>query len=677
MSVSDSEQFDIQQLISRLPGSYYRARNDQFWTIEYISPSIMEMVGYASEALTDNQELAFVELIHPDDRSYCEQVVAAALEQNQPFSLQYRVKARDGRERWCWEQGTGRWDEQLQCYILEGFLTDVTEQREREQKLSSLVSKQQRSLEQQHHLLEQYRRAVDAGCIVSKTDATGKITFVNDEFCRISGFSREELLGQTHTLVRHPETPPALFGDMWRTIRSGSVWKGVIRNRSYSGHDYYVNSTIIPFFNEEGQICEFMSLRHDVTDLMEKESLLRRQTTDTLTGLPNRQKLQADIEHQAQCTLALINVIDFSEVNEYFGYRVGDRLLQHLAVVLDGCLLADMQLYRLAGDEFAVLSLGAISAEAFTGFCQRMIQQVSQHTMPHDGQELSISVAVGAASGSNAFIEADIALHTARAGQRSFELFDGESSLREQIESNIRWVRRIRDAIYNNRIHLYAQPIICSYTGKVAKYECLMRLEDEDGQVYTPWFFLEAAKRARLYTCLTRLVIRQAFSFFAKRKEVFSINLTAHDMLDHATVEFLLSEAQRLGVADRLVLELVESEGIENFEQVSQFLARARAIGCRIAVDDFGTGYSNFEYLLKLDIDFIKIDGSLIRQVDQDGNARMVAETVVDFARRLGLKTVAEFVHNDSVKVTAEEIGVDYLQGFLLGEPVPLAEIER
>lgn len=675
MSVSEPGDLDIRSLVERLPGVYYRCRNDENWTMVNMTPGIEQIAGYPTESLLNNRDLNFADLIHPDDRVFCQQVVDEALNANRPFSLQYRIISRDGRLRWCWEHGIAVYDNRGVLQWLEGFIADISDLREKESCLLAQVAGHRREVVFHQRLLEQYKSAVDSSAIVSKTDVDGHITYVNGEFCRISGFSTDELIGATHALVRHPDTPDSTFVDMWRTIRSGNIWKGVIKNRNKSGHTYYVNSTMVPIFDETGAICEFMSVRHDVTDLVEKESQLRRQTTDALTGLPNRQKLLADLKDAERCSLALVNIIDFSEINEYFGYRTGDRLLQYLAVRLDAHLQEGMQLYRLAGDEFAVLGAADKLESSFEDFCHHLIKVVEQQALQVDEQEFSISIAVGAASGDNAFIEADIALHCARDNQRSFEMFDGESRLKQQIESNIRWVKRIRDAISDDRIQVYAQPIINASTGVASKYECLMRLQAEDGKVYTPYFFLESAKRARLSTALTRIVIRKAFEFFAQRNDDFSINLTAHDILDSETAELLLQRAVEQGVASRLILELVESEGIENFEQVSQFLGRARAIGCRIAVDDFGTGYSNFEYLLKLEIDYIKIDGSLIRHVDTDRNSRVVAETVVDFARRLELETVAEFVHSNEVKAVVEEMGVDYLQGFLLGEPAPLDQL--
>ena len=521
-------------------------------------------------------------------------------------------------------------------------------------------------------LLEQYKRAVDVSSIVSKTDPYGSITFVNDQFCRISGYSREELIGATHKLIRHPDNTELLFQDMWQTIRARKVWQGVIKNRRKDGTAYYVDSVIVPMLDPSGQINEFMSIRTDVTDLIEQQSLIERQFTDPLTGLPNRQKLTADLEADGERSFLLIDVSDFSEINEYHGYTVGDQVLKALAVMMQRLISQGTTLYHLGGDIFGVLTPQRLGVNQVTFLCNELSHRISSYPVIIEDQQFPLSVVIGAGSGASAFIEADIALHSAQEKQLAFEVYGQGSRLKKRIEDNISWVGRIRDAIQHDRIEVFAQPIISTRSGKVEKYECLMRLRDEDGEFHSPYVFLEAAKRARLYDSLTRIVIYKAFQHFSTRTEDFSINLTARDILNTETVDTLLRKAQMYELADRLIIEIVESEGIENYKQVSQFIARAKEAGCRIAVDDFGSGYSNFEYLLKLDIDFIKVDGSLIRHLDTDANTRMLSEMIVSFGQKVGAQTVAEFVHSEAVKQAAEEIGFDYLQGFHTGKPKPL-----
>ncbi|MDI3323537.1 EAL domain-containing protein [Pontibacterium granulatum] len=524
-------------------------------------------------------------------------------------------------------------------------------------------------------LLEQYKHAVDISSIVSKTDPCGVITYVNDQFCRVSGHSREELVGATHRLIRHPDNDPLLFRDMWQTIRSRKTWQGIIKNRRKDGSAYYVDSLILPVLDPDGKIAEFMSIRTDVTDLIEQQSVIQRQFTDPLTGLPNRQKLISDHAEMDEVTCLLVDVCDFSEINEYHGYQVGDRLLKALALIMNRLIHSDSVLYHLGGDQFAILTRQSLNTEQLAHMCKDLARRIAQYPVGVEEFQFPVSVVIGAASGVNAFIEADIALHSAQEKERTYEIFSPDSRLTKRIEDNISWVGRIRDAIRHDRIEVYVQPIIDALTGHVAKYECLMRLRDDEGNLHSPYVFLEAAKRARLYDNLMQIVIYKAFRHFSDRDDNFSINLSARDIYNSETVAMLLDKALEYGVAERLIIEIVESEGIENYEKVLGFISWAKKIGCRIAVDDFGSGYSNFEYLLKLDIDYIKVDGSLIKHLDSDTNTQMLSDMIVSFGRKMGAETVAEFVHSEEVKQAAIVLGFDYLQGYHTGKPVSLDEI--
>lgn len=524
-------------------------------------------------------------------------------------------------------------------------------------------------------LLEQYKHAVDISSIVSKTDPYGVITYVNDQFCKVSGYSREELVGATHRLIRHPDNDPLLFRDMWQTIRSRQSWQGVIKNQRKDGSTYYVESLILPVLDPDEKITEFMSIRTDVTDLIEQQSVIQRQYTDPLTGLPNRQKLTDDLTEMDEVTCLLIDVCDFSEINEYHGYEVGDRLLKALALMMSRLIRSDSVLYHLGGDQFAVLTRQSLNSDQLAYMCKELAGRIAQYPVGVGELKFPISVVIGAACGANALIEADIALHSAQEKERTYEIYSPGSRLTKRIEDNISWVGRIRDAIRHDRIEVYVQPIIDALTGHVEKYECLMRLRDDEGNLHSPYAFLEAAKRARLYENLMQIVIYKAFRHFSERDDDFSINLTARDIYNSETVAMLLDKALEYGVAERLIIEIVESEGIENYEKVLDFIDRAKKIGCRIAVDDFGSGYSNFEYLLKLDIDYIKVDGSLIKHLDSDSNTQMLSDMIVSFGRKMGAETVAEFVHSEEVKQTAIVLGFDYLQGYHTGKPMSLDEI--
>jgi EAL domain-containing protein (putative c-di-GMP-specific phosphodiesterase class I) len=196
-----------------------------------------------------------------------------------------------------------------------------------------------------------------------------------------------------------------------------------------------------------------------------------------------------------------------------------------------------------------------------------------------------------------------------------------------------------------------------------------MRLIDEEGAIISPYSFLDISKKSKLYINLTQSIIRKSFAYFSDKNFEFSINLTVEDIMDSNLRIFLDNELERFGSYSKVIFELVESEGIECLEEVSTFIRSMKSKGCRIAIDDFGTGYSNFDYLIKLQADFIKIDGSLIKQIAHDSNSYNVVETIVQFAKKQNIKTIAEFVSDELIAQKVIELDIDYSQGYYYGAP--------
>jgi len=203
------------------------------------------------------------------------------------------------------------------------------------------------------------------------------------------------------------------------------------------------------------------------------------------------------------------------------------------------------------------------------------------------------------------------------------------------------------------------------------KYEALVRLEDEE-KLISPYFFLEISKKTKYYTSITKTMIKKTFEMFKDKNIEFSINLTIQDILNKQIKEFIVEMIQSYNIGDCVIFEIVESESIQNFQDVIGFINEVRRFGCKIAIDDFGTGYSNFEYLLKIKADYIKIDGSLIKNIDNDLDVQIVVSTIVDFAKKMGTKTVAEFVENKAIYEKIVELGVDYSQGYYFSAPQDL-----
>ena len=529
-------------------------------------------------------------------------------------------------------------------------------------------------------LLNEYKKAVDSSSIVSKTDLNGRITYANDEFSNISGYEFSELVGKSHSLIRHPDTPSSLFKELWQTIKSKKIWKGIIKNKTKDGRDYYVNSTIVPMLDENSNIKEYMSIRSDVTDLINKEKLILKHTTDLQTGLPNRIKFIESIElNNNDIKLAIVNINGIQSINDFYGGQYGEKLIIEVANSLQELVeIENIKLFKIANDAFALLYQGQLSLKDFIEICESIKKHFDHNSFQIDNDNFDVTMTMGIAKDrKNIYVNAERALHNAYETNQDIVCYDTSADIKNNFEKNRKWVTKIKEAIRNDKIIVFAQPIISLCNTYEKKYECLIRMIDDDGTIISPYYFLEIAKSSRLYTTLTKIVIEKSFTHFSTINAAFSINLTIDDIMNEELLKYLKQAIKKYNVAHKLVLEIVESEGIENFNEVTGFIAEMKSYGCKISIDDFGTGYSNFEYLMQIDADYIKIDGSLIKNIDKDKSAQLVVELIVDFAKKLNRKTIAEYVHNEDVLKKVKEMKIDYSQGYFTGEPAILNDITK
>ncbi len=539
--------------------------------------------------------------------------------------------------------------------------------------LTHLVNKTQSELDDTIRFLDQYKMVLDESSIVSKTDAKGLITYVNDAFCNISGYTRAELIGKNHNIVRHPDTPEELFVNLWQTISSGKVWKDTFKNLSKDGREYYLKSVIAPIFDDNGEIIEYISARADVTDLITKDLIIERQLKDTLTGLRNRTAFIDDLENAAEeVTLVLLNIDHFSTINDIFGYEVGDRLLKAFAEQVDS-ILDHERIYRISVDEFAIICHDWRTDDEVQEIIPGHINELENHKYRIGEYELSVNLSGGVAMGrkKEVYNQAHMALKEAKEENVKVVFYNDNSALKEKMRNNILLTNKIKSAIDGDRIVPYFQGITDNLTRRIVKFESLIRLIEENGNVMSPYGFIEHAKKTKMYDQLTRIMITKTFAAFEQNDFEFSFNLTHHDIVSETTRMFLYDTLMTSPAADRCVFELVESEGIQNYELICDFIKTVKQHGAKIAIDDFGSGYSNFNYLSKLDVDYIKIDGSLIKNLTKDKDHLLTVESILFFARRKGIKTIAEFVDDTAVFDKLVALGIDFSQGYLFSKPNP------
>ena len=398
---------------------------------------------------------------------------------------------------------------------------------------------------------------------------------------------------------------------------------------------------------------------------------------DHLTHLPNRKKLIEILDKKDNYVFMIINIDKFQEINDLYGDKQGDVVLKEFAQFLQTQIPKECKLFRLHADEYGILFSKNFDLEFFNTFTKILIQNISKEKFYVDNGRSNIFLngTIGISYGDHSLLtNADIALKLAKKRKKNHLIYDPSMQIEHEYEQNLKWTKRIKDAIQDDKIISLFQPIVDCKTKEVIKYESLMRMIDDNGEYISPAFFLDLAKKNKLYHELTKIVINKTFNQFENSPYIVSINLSVDDILDNEIVSLIKTKLLNSNIGERIAFEIIESEGIENFDKVVEFIDDVKKFGCKISIDDFGTGYSNFEYLMKLKVDYIKIDASMIKNIDSNKESEIITETIVDFAKKLNIKTIGEFVCSKPVFDKVVDIGVDYAQGYYFGEPTLLDE---
>ncbi|MDD5211218.1 MAG: EAL domain-containing protein [Sulfuricurvum sp.] len=512
------------------------------------------------------------------------------------------------------------------------------------------------------------------------------IQYVNPAFCKLLNYSPDELYG---TFITDHLGDLSILGTCMTAVQSSGYCKDqetVFKRKD--GSIVHISKNVQALYDENGDVHSILVSIRDMTALHELNKELLESKYDALTHLPNRRKLLSDIDDlNSAFNIIVLNIDSFKEVNTFYGHKIADQLLIAVGfeLVNHAKTMKEAAVYKLPVDEYAILINSDCSSEEVTECIEHLSLTLNKKVFPAADQRISLNVTIGIA-GSNigkkyledkkdVMAHADMALKLAKKRRKNYLYYDESFHIKEDYENNLSWIKRLRDAINENRVVPFYQPIVNAKTLKIEKYEALVRIIEDNGTVIPPIQFLEISKKVRLYHHITTIMLDKVIEEMAHHPQLkCSINLSIEDINDVFVNAYIINKIKDCPYSDRIIFEILESEGIENYEIISDFIAQVKQYGVEIAIDDFGAGYSNFVYITKLDIDYIKIDGSIIRNIDTDMTSQIITRTIIDFATQLNIKTVAEFVHNDSVNNYLKNLPLSHLQGYYYGEPSPIIE---
>jgi diguanylate cyclase (GGDEF)-like protein len=413
------------------------------------------------------------------------------------------------------------------------------------------------------------------------------------------------------------------------------------------------------------------SYNKDISIKEYRHQLFQRYFTDHLTNLPNQYQLRKDLQVHDEYGLILVKIDNFQTINNFYGFVVGDYVIESVGEYLKSSL-KEHQVYRLSGAEFALSLENSLGFYDLKDYLDELYKKISQIVVTYQNTKIFVDFTMSSSANtnnSNIFSKVSMALKYAQERGLPFWIYEDRMNFENEYERNLNLSTVVREAVEESRIVPYYQSIIDIKTSEIIKYECLARLIDSNEKILSPVLFIPISKKIKVYNSVTKIILDKAFKTFEDSEYGFNINLSSEDIMNTEVFNYIIEKLKNSAAASRVTFELLESEAIQDFKKVERFINEVKRYGAKIAIDDFGSGYSNFSYLTRMKIDYIKIDGSLIKNIDIDKPSLLVVETIVDFAKKLGVKTIAEYVHSSVVMNKVKSLGIDYAQGFYIDEP--------
>lgn len=681
----------LQRLLSSSPTVIYSSQTSSEYGIIFVSESIQQF-GYQPQDFLENIGL-WKQCIHPEDVTYV-LTELSYLPHDGHRVFEYRLLHQNGKYRWIQDQRRLILDEKGVSVEIVGSWQDITDRKIMEQALFH-------EKELAHNVLQ------SIGDAVITTDAFGCIQYLNPMAEQITGWSVEQGKGlPLLDVFRVMSTLSSLpITSLVTTVRTSGKVLGLPHASmlvSRNGAESAIDGSVAPVRDRENHIIGTVVIFRDVTQhhaLARKLSWQARH--DFLTGLANRrefeQRLAESISSAKETgqahTLCYLDLDQFKIVNDTCGHIAGDELLRQISVLLRKRLRASDILARIGGDEFGII-LYECELKHSGGITDHVLSLIQGYRFVWQHNSFSIGASIGlvsidAESGDLSSIlgAADAACYAAKEkGRNRIHVYQADDLDLVQQRGERHWIARILKALEDNRFCLYKQAIVPIALGSTAKthYELLIRMISETGEIIAPMAFIPAAERYGLMPTIDRWVVSTFFAgyrdyvqeLFTSDGEldcVYTINLSGVSINDDQFLYFLKEQFMQHDIVPRSIcFEITETAAISNLAKAAKLIEEIRQLGCSFALDDFGSGMSSFMYLKNLPVDYVKIDGSFIKNIISDSIDSTFVECMNRIGHEIGMQTIAEFVENDLILTKLRTLGVDYAQGYGIAKPSPL-----
>jgi len=532
--------------------------------------------------------------------------------------------------------------------------------------------------------------------LVVMANLDGIIDYVNPQVETMTGYENEEIIGKTLSFLRSGLSCLEDHPELWLKLNQGQMWSGSLQNKKKNGDLYWVKESITPILDDAEQVSHYISIQEDITEEKKMAAeIAYRATHDSLTGLLNRYEFEQHLESLLVSTeesethaLCFIDLDRFKIVNDTAGHLAGDELLRQLSKEMKKVGRKHDRLARLGGDEFALVLSHCEQSKAVQ-VAENLRKCINDFQLIWDEDILKVGSSIGVVAirkgdkATDILKLADTACYAAKkmGRNRVYQFSEDDKFLSEKSEEH-QWLAKIERALAADQFALYAQKIVpLRVEENKPKYEVLLRLIDDE-LIIPPGFFLPVAERFNVATKIDCWVIEHTLLWFHENPaildelESFSINLSGQSLADESLQPFIMNLIDRLKFpVNKLVFEITETSAIHNLSQAQALIMGLQKIGVRFSLDDFGSGLSSFAYLKNLSVEFLKIDGMFVKDIENSPVDKAMVKSINEIGQVMGKKTIAEFVENQQIVDVLQEIGVDYAQGYFYSIPSPFKQI--
>jgi PAS domain S-box-containing protein/diguanylate cyclase (GGDEF)-like protein len=615
----------------------------------------------------------YINMIHPEDRKKLKQAIDQTLKNGKKYSVEHRLVMEDGTIRYVHGLGDIEYDSQGNPARMFGTVRDLTQEKQTQKALKTFNALLEKSIH-----------------IIFITEPDGTIVYVNPTFERITGYVKDEVIGQKPDILISTQTDQDVLRAMWETVSSGKTWHGEIKNKKKNEQIFWVDALITPIHDESNEIINYLAIHEDISkQMLSHEKAQYLESFDRVTGLFNRSSFMKTLTQKLVSSdtliLLLFQLSDFKLINDVYGVNFTDDYIRAV-IQLVTKICQSYEEPQIMG-RVSEATLGFVfdieNVQLLIDMIKEMIHQVS--TYGFSKNSVSSSLVIGIVNQQDTNNSSDDLLRKAftalniakKRGRNTWHVFQKADMNDNTVSFLFKQKELILPALKEDRFEPWFQPILDLKDNEIHHYEALARMRDLNSNIVLPGAFIPAAEQLGLIgdidmVIAKKTILRQKELHHAGSHFSFSMNISGKNLGDAQILSFLQETIKRSSADPRgIIFEITETAAINDLKAATHFISVLKNMGCKFSLDDFGVGFTSFIYLRELNVDFIKIDGMFVRNLQNDREDQSIVKAIAMIAKEMNIRTIAEFVEHKKTLLMLKQFDIDYAQGYLIGKPSP------